>query len=608
MQRFFFEQNMKKHQLLYNLVKEYKWAYIASVMFLLVHVFLRMMEPKILQFLIDSVLMHKSLAHQTWMDRALLWVVSQADNTRMQLLLLCLSFLLVAVVKGVSNLLSKTISIKASENSITKLRVRLFEHIQKLPLSAFATLNKGELIQRSTGDIETIRNFISLQIVELIRLLSIFLFAFIMLLLIDVKYALISVCLAPIIFISTYIFFKKEAKVWQTHEDEADKLTNIAQENLNGIRTVQAYHKQKDEIGRFNKQNDAKFSIGLKHVYLHTFFWPFSDVLTLTQINIFVILGGVFVLQGRLTLGELVAAYTYAGMIAWPLRQAGRVLSQMSMALVAIDRIEKIFECPEEENDGQAIQHIHGDIEFEDLSFRYAENLPFVLQNVSFKVKSGEKIAVMGESAAGKSSLMKLLLRFYDVQNGSIKIDRLNINQLNKESLRNRIGMVMQQSILFSMSIEGNIQYAKQTPHAAIYEAITDAGFGNLEEVFPQGLETEVGERGVSLSGGQKQRLSLARSLVKNPDVIILDDFTSALDNETERFVMNNLDKRMNQKTVFIITHRISTLKRVDKVLVLHKDGSMAYFGKPKEGIETCKFLTELNRIEQNLSIEIGIK
>ena len=476
-------------------------------------------------------------------------------------------------------------------------------------MASFNILNKGELIQRSTGDIDTIKNFISNHTIELIRLSMLFSFTAYMLFQIHTEYALWCLSLCPFIFFSTYLFFNYEGKVWQAHEDEADKLTNIAQENLNGIRTVKAYNQMTSEIEKFNAQNVNKFKIGMKHVKLHMFFWPFNDALLYLQTTIFIIVGGVFVLQGKLSLGSLIAAYAYNTMLGFPLKQAGRILSQMSMAFVAIDRIEDILTIPRETISGREVNKLEGNIKFNDVSFRYKEDGNLILEKINFEVKQGERVAIMGSSASGKSTLMKLLLRLYEPSNGDITIDGVSIKGYKLTNLRHRIGYVMQQSVLFSMDVKTNLAYANESSSLDDkIQKLSMAGFENYETILPKGLETEIGEKGVSLSGGQKQRLSLARTLIKDNDILILDDITSALDKETEKKVLDNVFRYHQGKTLFIITHRISTLSRVDKVLVIDDKGRIQSYGRPEEIKKTDSYLISLDKIEKNNIDNILVK
>lgn len=593
---------MKRLKLLYKIIEKKKLFFLYAILILLISIFIRTLEPKIIQVLIDDVLKNNLVTKDyfTQLFSNLLDVFNSKSNY-FKIGVLCGVYVFLAAMRSSFILVSRAISYNAAEKSIQDFRTRIFEHIQKIPMASFNILNKGELIQRSTGDMDTIKNFISNHTIELIRLFALFGFSTYMLFQINFEYALWCISLCPFIFLSTYIFFRYEGKIWQIHEDEADKLTNIAQENLNGIRTVKAYNQMTSEMEKFNLQNKKKYEIGVRQVKLHTYFWPFNDLLMYSQTLIFIILGGIFVLNNKLSLGGLIAAYTYNSMLSFPLKQAGRVLSQMSMAFVAIDRIQDILSIKREPMEGIEAKNLKGNILFENVNFEYVKGAKLILENINFEIKQGERVAVMGVSASGKTTLMKLLLRLYEPSQGRILINEIPIAEYSLTSLRNRIGYVMQQSILFSMNVSNNLRYAHE--HAATDEQISMlamAGFENYDVVLPKGMDTEIGEKGVSLSGGQKQRLALARTLIKDNDILILDDITSALDKETEKKVLDNVFRYHKEKTLFIVTHRISTLTMVDKVLVLDSQGRIQSYGSPQELKSNDNYLVTLEKIEKN--------
>jgi ATP-binding cassette subfamily B protein len=491
--------------------------------------------------------------------------------------------------------LSKSISINASEQAMYKLRTDLFYHIQRLPVGAFEKINKGELIQRSSGDMETIKNFLSNQSVELFRLIVTASFAIIMLFIIHWKFALLSLMLSPIILTISIFFFKYESKVWEAHEEEADKLTNIVQENLNGLKTIQAYWKQDFEIKKFEIQNKRKYQAGMKNALLHTFYWPTMDFLSLTQTILIICIGGYYVYVGDMRISELATCYSYAGMISWPLKMIGRVLGQMGMAFVAIDRIQEIFNEPKEILKGRKDVSIHDTIYFDNIDFIYPNDNKVILNKIHFEVKQGEKIALMGTSGSGKTTLMKLLLRLHEPSNGQIRIGETSLVNIHQQYLRSKIGFVTQQPYLFSMDIKNNLRYANENrKETELRELLHISGFRNITEIFPNELDTEVGEKGVSLSGGQKQRLSLARTLTQPCDILILDDFTSALDKKTEKWVMANILKLLNDKTCFFITHRLETMYHADKVVVISENGSIETIGTPNEVISNSLYIKSI--------------
>jgi ATP-binding cassette subfamily B protein len=554
------------------------------------------LEPKILQATIEILQYGKINASDRFLStiQQLLSVLNTA-TIQSKILALGLIFICLAAMRSTLGLLSKSISIKASEQAMYKLRTDLFHHIQRLPVGAFEKINKGELIQRSSGDMETIKNFLSNQSVELFRLIVTASFAIIMLFVIHWKFALLSLVLSPIILTISILFFKYESKVWEEHEEEADKLTNIVQENLNGLKTIQAYWKQDFEIKKFEVQNQRKYQAGMKNALLHTFYWPTMDFLSLTQTLFIICIGGYFVYMGEMRVSELATCYSYAGMISWPLKMIGRVLGQMGMAFVAVDRIEEIFIEPKEILKGRKDVSIHETIYFENIDFTYSKDSKMILNQIHFDVQQGEKIALMGTSGSGKSTLMKLLLRLYEPTKGRIRIGETPLEDIHQQYLRSKIGFVTQQPYLFSMDIKNNLRYANESrDESELRHLLHVSGFRNIIEIFPDELETEVGEKGVSLSGGQKQRLSLARTLTKPCDILILDDFTSALDKNTEKWVMANILELLKDKTCFFITHRLETMYHADKVVVISENGTIETFGTPQEVVSKSDYIKSI--------------
>jgi|688.fasta_scaffold49263_3 ATP-binding cassette subfamily B protein len=584
---------MKK---IYKLIKPWLLPFGIALLLLLCNIIIRTIEPKLLQATIEVLQYGKINASDRFLStiQQLLSVLNTA-TIQSKILALGLIFICLAAMRSTLGLLSKSISIKASEQAMYKLRTDLFHHIQRLPVGAFEKINKGELIQRSSGDMETIKNFLSNQSVELFRLIVTASFAIIMLFVIHWKFALLSLVLSPIILTISILFFKYESKVWEAHEEEADKLTNIVQENLNGLKTIQAYWKQDFEIKKFEVQNQRKYQAGMKNALLHTFYWPTMDFLSLTQTLFIICIGGYFVYMGEMRVSELATCYSYAGMISWPLKMIGRVLGQMGMAFVAVDRIEEIFIEPKEILKGRKDVSIHETIYFENIDFTYSKDSKMILNQIHFDVQQGEKIALMGTSGSGKSTLMKLLLRLYEPTKGRIRIGETPLEDIHQQYLRSKIGFVTQQPYLFSMDIKNNLRYANESrDESELRHLLHVSGFRNIIEIFPDELETEVGEKGVSLSGGQKQRLSLARTLTKPCDILILDDFTSALDKNTEKWVMANILELLKDKTCFFITHRLETMYHADKVVVISENGTIETFGTPQEVVSKSDYIKSI--------------
>ncbi len=602
---------MKNLKILYRLLIQWKWQFFWSSILIVFGMFFRALEPLVIQVLIDTVLpllkgqtIEKSVENGFFTKTMLYLIPSIEKNHPFYIYLLAIAsvYFSISAIKGSLVFSAKTINASATEKAIKKLRDTIFKHIQKLPMRFFSNSKTGELTQRATGDIDTIRNFISTQVVEIIRLSAVFIFSFLMIYTENKTFAFISISLVPITAIAAYFFFQKEQKIWKLHEDESDKLNNVTQESLNGIRVVQAFANEEFEITKFEKQNQAKLQIALRHARLHTIYWPFSDMVVNAQIFLSVLVGAWFTINGLISTGQMIAFYTYVMMVAFPLRQVSRLLSQMGMALVAVERIDEVMHAKEEDLSGLNIEEtLKGKIEFRNVSFKYSESENLILENINFIIEAGETIAMLGPTGAGKSTLMKLLLRFYEPTNGEIFIDDIPLKTISKTCIREKIGIVLQKAFLFSDTIGNNISYT-QSEKINILETANLSGLTNIESVFVNGMDTVVGEKGVSLSGGQKQRVALARTLLSNPDILVLDDVTSAVDTVTEKEILNNLKKIAASRTTINITHRLNSLIFADRILIL-ENGKVSGFGDSEALIESNAYFKKVMEIQNSMKV-----
>lgn len=608
--------NLKR---LFQVLDRWKWHYVFSGVLMILALFVRSLEPKILQITVDNVIAYFSSGGSEgqfandFVSRFFYRILPaiKMDNLEWALISLGIIYMAISLLKGGFLLSSSALTASSSEKAIKKLRDTLFSHIQKLPLRYFSAVPKGDLIQRCTGDVETVRRFILSQIVELVRMSTIFLFSFIMMYIVNPRYALISVAFSPILVISSYLFFRQERKVWAIHEAEADRLNSIIQENLNGIRVVQAFANERFEIEKFERQNKRKLGVGIKQVLLHAFYWPASDFLVNLQVTMSFIVGGYFAITHQITVGELLSFNAYIMMVSWPMRQVGRVLSQMGMALVAIERIHEILQAEPEKQDGSAItKPLKGKVEFRDVHFSYNSGTSEkVLEGISFKIQPGEKIAFIGPTGSGKSTIISLLVNLYEPDRGEILIDGQNINTLSRRSLRKKIGVVLQTPFLFSTTVKENIVYENPTAEESqILESVKIARVDEIENVLPNGFNTLVGEKGVTLSGGQKQRVALARTLLSQPDILVLDDVTSAVDTQTEHSILQALEAPMSDKTTLIISHRITSIQKAERILVL-SNGRIVQEGDHDKLVGMEGYYRDIHSIQTALEKEIhGVK
>ena len=603
---------------LLQILGKWKSYYILSAVLLIISIFIRMLQPKILQITVDKVIVYFqsggkiNIIPEDSITKFLYSILPELKMDNLSIILISLSgiFIVISLLRGLFAFSSTAITASSTEKAIKELRDRLFSHIQALPIAYHSKTPTGELIQRCTGDVETLRKFAATQVVEVVRMSALFLGAFIMMASINLTYSLIAITFIPVIAIGSLLFFKKERIIWAEHEKKQDQLSITVQENLSGIRVVKAFAKENFEIDKFTKQNEEKRVWGLKLLKLHRIFYPSSDFLIHFQIAVSVFAGGYFVLHNQLSVGEYTAFYSYSMLVAWPMRRLGQLVSELGMTTIAIDRLFSILDSEQEDYKGEDLKDkkLKGEIEFKDVTFNYDQNEKHrVLNGISFKIKAGEKIALLGPTGAGKTTIISLLMRFFDPDSGKILIDGKDIKSYSKEYLRSRFGVVLQKPFLFSTTIKNNIAYANPDSHLdEIIEAARAANIHDIiTEVFPDSYETIVGEKGVTLSGGQKQRVTIARTLMKDPDILIFDDSTSSVDSETEFEIQKSMRNLMHGKTAFIIAHRITSIQDCDRIIVLDK-GNIIEEGTHEELIGHEGFYKKIYDIQ--ISIEEEIK
>ena len=559
---------MKK---LLKLIKGNRLLYTAAILSIAMSTFLAMLEPMIIRTTIDSIIGNSPLSAPPFIERLIEFVGGKGVLARN--LWIC-SLIIVALtsIRGIFLFLRGKLSSKAAENIARNIRVRLYDHIQNLPYSYHVNSESGDLIQRCTSDVDTVRRFFAVQLVDIGRAIFIVTFAVIMMLSLNKKMTLIAMVVVPFIFVFSYVFFKKIKHNFEKADTQEGALTSVLQENLNGVRVVKAFGRQTFEIEKYEKQNGKYRDLNFKLIKLLSNYWSISDLLCMTQIGLVLIAGIYYANKGEISLGTLVVFNTYEGMLLWPVRQLGRILSDMGKMTVSLGRITNILEIPVEQEHGKALKpDIKGEITFENVSFEYEKDSN-VLNNLSFNVKKGETIAIVGPTGSGKSSLVHLLLRLYDYNSGSIKIDGIELKDIERKWIRNNIGIVLQEPFLYSRTIKENIMIAKlDSNDREIESAATAAAVHEVITSFEKGYDTIVGEKGVTLSGGQRQRVAIARTLIKNMPILIFDDSLSAVDAETDRVIREELKKKSTDNTTFIISHRISTVMDADKIIVLNQ-------------------------------------
>ena len=486
--------------------------------------------------------------------------------------IMALAIVAVALVQVAAQYVFRVNNARGTETLVKTMRDQLFCHIERLPYAWHMKNRTGDIIQRCTSDIDTVKSFVSEQMTSIFRI--------VILLVLSVSFmqsmhlGLTLVALAPlplVIGYSLWFYGRVQAGFLECDENEG-KLSAMAQENLTGVRVVRAFGRERAEISRFRQQNDHYTSLWERMARVLARFWVSSDVLSGIQIMLVVIFGAVFCVGGSLSEGEYIAFISYNSMLVWPVRQLGRMISELSKAGVSLDRIDYIMNSPLEQEAANAEQApMNGDICFENVRFRYDGEAP-ILQGVSFTMKAGTTLGILGGTGSGKSTMMLLLDKLYDLEPGCgrITVGGKDIREIKTEHLRRNIGMVLQEPFLFSRTIAENIGIASpEMELEAIRAAARAAALDETVTSFAQGYDTVVGERGVTLSGGQKQRLAIARMLTRETPIMIFDDSLSAVDTQTDAKIRAAISQRFGKASVILISHRITTLSAADKILVM---------------------------------------
>jgi len=555
---------------LIQLIKGNRLLYNAAIFSIAVATFLAMLEPMVIKITIDSVIGNKPMNVPLALQK-LIVAVGGKEVLLTNLWICALSLVILTCIRGIFLFLSGGFSAHAAENIARNMRVKLYDHIQNLPYEYHVKADSGDLIQRCTSDVETVRKFFATQMVEIGRAFFIVAFAILMMLSLNKKMTIIAMVIVPIIFIFSYVFFYKIKNTFEKSDTQEGVLTTVLQENLNGVRVVKAFGRQNFEIEKYEKENEKYRDLNFKLVKLESIYWSTSDILCMTQIGLVLVSGIYFAVNGEISLGTLVVFNTYEGMLLWPVRQLGRILTDMGKMSVSLIRITKILDASVEQEQGKALKpKINGDIRFENVNFEYKKG-SVILRDITFKVKKGETVAIVGPTGSGKSSLVHLLLRLYDYNSGSIKVDGIELKDIERKHIRSNVGIVLQEPFLYSRTIKENIKMAKiHSEDIEIYSAASVAAVHNVITTFEKGYDTIVGENGVTLSGGQRQRVAIARTLLSNMPILIFDDSLSAVDTETDRIIRGKLKKKSEDNTTFIISHRISTVMHADKIIVLN--------------------------------------
>ena len=577
------------------------WALIATIMMVIIG----FLTPLLLSEIVDSILGSEPFTMPDFLMNPINDLGGR-DFLRQNLWIPALALILMNVVNGVFTFIKGRSSAIASENIARKLRNDLYRHLQHLPFAYHVKAQAGELIQRCTSDVDTIRRFLAVQVMEVVNTVLMVVIAMGILLPRSVPITLYSLILVPPLFCFATWFFKMVHKSFEV-ADEADGVLNaVLQENLSGVRVVRAFGQQEREVEKFDRVNNDLRKKNLRLNELLAIYWGGGDAISMTQTLLTLVVCIIYACNGWITVGTLIVFTSTLGMLLFPIRQLGRTLSDAGKAMVSMKRVQAILHEEAEPDEPNALKpDLHGDIVFDHVSFAYPDDNVPVLRDVSFTIPAGKTAAVLGGTGSGKSTMMYLLQRLYTPTSGKITIGGVDIQQIDRKYLRAHVGLILQEPFLYSKSIRENVgitapeQEAERIEHAA--DIASASGFIAKAD---KGWETVVGERGVTLSGGQKQRIAIARTLLKDNNILIFDDSLSAVDTETDAQIRAALRHEQKDVTTLIISHRLTTLSQADLILVL-ENGQITQQGTHAELCSQPGLYQRINSIQNALEEEL---
>lgn len=570
---------MKNYMRLLAYIKPYTRRLALAVVCIIMAAGANLYLPWIIKDMIDDVLMSKDMV---------------------MLNLIAAGILVVMFTRGVFYYGQSYLVSYVGQRVIIDVRSVLFRKFQRMPLSYYDKQQTGTVMSYITNDVAVMQSAIVDNLIELVTEGSVLIGSLAMMIYLDWKLSLLTLMTIPLVGFAMKIFGRKLKRSSTVIQERVAEITSLLQESISAIRVVKSFVRESYEIKRFEEQNWRNFQAAMKNVKLSSLLTPTVEFLAAIAVTFIVWFGGYEVVNGVITAGELVAFLTYAVNLANPVKRLSRVYAAIQKAMAAADRVFNVMDLDEKITDvpgAKPLPPIKGKVEFKDITFSYKEGQP-ALQHISLKAEPGQMIALVGPSGSGKSTIANLIPRFYDVDSGIITIDDHDIRQVTADSLREQIGLVPQETMLFSTTVMENIRYGRL--EATDEEVIEAAKAANAEEFIkelPEGYDTKLGERGLNLSGGQRQRLAIARAILKNPRVLILDEATSALDTESEKIVQDALDNLMVGRTSFVIAHRLSTIFNADQIFVV-ENGHLREHGTHEELLAAGGLYSNLYNIQ----------
>ncbi len=588
---------MKKTKQFTQWMKGNIHLFFIGFIFMIIVQYLRSITPLFVQHIVDHIFGGEASALPGIITRYL-----GGTTVQEKLLLVAIISIVVTLIRLIFVFLNRIAFATFMENIAYRMRNTLYNHIQNLSFRYHSKADTGDLIQRTTTDVDTYRRFIGEQLVDVSRLFFLVGFAIFQMAMMSGIMTLISLAMAPIIFVSGSIYFVRVKAVFDRVEQAEAKMTTAVQENVTGSRVVKAFHNEKFEIKKFDEASLTFREESMHLTRLMALFWSSTDFIIFMQYTLTASFGIYFTVMGAMRPGQFIAFLTLLGMVVWPLRQLGRIIGDFGKTSVALERIEDIMKHrSEHEGDSQNTPKIFGHVQFKDVGFQFDDDTKPLLNHINFDIKPGETLAIIGKTGSGKSTLMNLMVRLLEPTSGTILYDGNDIQSINKKHLRKHVGIILQEPFLYSKTVFENIGIMKRDADPEAIERA--AGIARVHDDiadFDKGYETIVGERGVTLSGGQKQRLAIARMLMHQKPILIFDDSLSAVDTETDLQIRRALMEQWRQTTVFIITHRMTTAMEADKIMVL-EEGVIKAFGTHESLLKAGGLYAELYHQQTHL-------
>ena len=542
---------MKGYFRLLSYIKPYKRRLVEALVCIVVAAAANLYLPWVIKDMIDKVLAARD------MD---------------MLNLICVGIVVIFFIRGIFYYGQGYLVSYIGQRVIVDVRDVLFRKIQRLPIAFFDQRQTGEIMSYISNDVAALQSALVERMVEMLTESAIFVGSLVMMVLLDWKLSILTLITVPLVGLAMDIFGKKVRSAGSVIQERMSDITALMQESISSERVVKSFVREEFEIDRFHEQNELNFRAVMKDAQLSSLLTPTVEFLAALAVTVIIWFGGKEVVDGVITAGTLVAFLTYAVNLANPVKRLSRIYAQIQKAMAGADRVFALLDMEEtvaNAPDAKTLPPVEGRVCFSDVSFCYREDVP-ALTDLTFMAEPGQMIAFVGPSGAGKSTVANLIPRFYDVTGGSITVDGHDVRDVTTESLRTQIGIVPQETVLFSATVRENIRYGRlDATDEEIEAAAKDAGAHDFIMALPEGYDTEIGERGANLSGGQRQRIAIARAILKDPRILILDEATSALDTESEKIVQAALDRLMVGRTSFVIAHRLSTIIGADRIYVL---------------------------------------